>query len=309
MGPCRVRGFCLSSSRPADGGWAATGPGPWPRAGERRALGMRPPFVGLSPRAEAPFPRRPPRQLSTFNLTCSIHMEMGCKWGRGAERRRRRMEGRKGPWVVTRQQVPAPPLGSPSAHPTGPLDWENWGTAGCTRYPGGIGGPWGAGGPGAQGQTQNSPWLLLPITHIHGTPLHPPVPFHPWGARGEMEGASRWACPSPVKSRGGRLGDQMLPSASGAFARICWGCRGGRGWGWGSAAARHGVGGTAPTPPQARQAARAGRILGERHGAAVRSSVPRLSPPLCPPSEPLRRSQLALGKGWRRLRGSFVLPN
>lgn len=121
---------------------------------------------------------------------------------------------------------PCAPAGLPSARPTGPLDWENWGTAGCTRYPGGIGGPWGAGGPGAQGRTPSSPRLLLPTIPIPGTPLHPLVPPHPWGAPGEPEGASRRACPSPVTSRGRRLGDQMLPSASGAFARICRGCRG-----------------------------------------------------------------------------------
>lgn len=70
-----------------------TGPGPQPVA--RRSAGPRGsgPFVGVSPPAAGAPSRLPPTSLSTFNLTCSFHMEMGCKWvwgwGGGAARGQR----------------------------------------------------------------------------------------------------------------------------------------------------------------------------------------------------------------------------
>lgn len=67
MGPCRVRGFCLSSTRPADGGCSGAGAGAVAEGWRAPCPGDAAPFVGLSPRAEAPSPGAPRAsfQLST----------------------------------------------------------------------------------------------------------------------------------------------------------------------------------------------------------------------------------------------------
>lgn len=170
----------------------------------------------------------------------------------------------------------------------------------------------------------DSPWLLTPPVPSHGPgtpptqavcpPQEPPSqPALCWLQLGT--GSQTWlgreGAPghqSPGKSHGqGLLGYHMLPSASGAFARICWGCGGARGQGGrgsgglgGSAAAREGRGGTAISH-HAGSTCRAD--LGEEREAAAQQSHTQQ-----PPELPCAADG-CLWEGSHQPCCSFVLPN
>lgn len=259
MGTCRVRGLCLRGGGgarrhgPADGGCRrGRGRSPWP--GRRWALGIHPFCRGLTS-GSGPFPATPPPppSLSTFNLTCSFHMEMGCKWGWGAAGASGcdLPAGPRTHVIPTRLGWPVVPgvRGSPLSPSDGadPFPCPGGASPLLSAEILGDGSLLGL----SWRMDPRSPGLLVP-------PCPPATRAPPWQGQRAHPGEPRCTpCPVPaaagdgssalagwgggfqqdghwslVKSCGrGPLGYQMLPSASGAFARICRGGRGARGRG------------------------------------------------------------------------------